>query len=195
VLKVLLLLAVAVLVLAGVLAWQARTAYVHLDAASARIPQLREQITAGDVAAARATARAFAEDTGAARESVHGPHWSMVAALPGVGPNVEAVQVVTATVDDLATRALPDLAEAADVLDRGKLAPVKGRVDLAALQKAAAKVRSAAEEVATAERRLAAIDTDELHPRLRGPVEELAATVTEMHRFTDSWASRLSSVI
>ncbi|MGH3368591.1 MAG: DUF4012 domain-containing protein [Nocardioidaceae bacterium] len=183
-----------VLVVAAVLAIQARSAYRHLSSAADLIPRLEEQVIAGDDPAARATAEQFAEHARVARESVHGPHWALLAALPGLGPNVDAVQTVTAAIDDLATEALPDIVEAGRVVDPASLAPRGGRVRLGPIERAAPSVVSAHEAVASVAERLEAIETDRLVGRLRGPVVELTGKVAEVRSRTGT-AARAAELI
>src|SRR5690606_4532469 len=52
----------------------------------------------------------LAQHTGAAREYLHGPHWTIAAKLPFIGDDIEAVQTVASAVDDLASGPLSDLA-------------------------------------------------------------------------------------
>lgn len=179
--------AVVVLALGAVYAWQARSAYVHLSAASDRIPQLRDQIVDGDPSA-RETSEALAEDTRAAREALDGLHWAMLEPLPWVGPNVEAVRSVARTADDLAVRALPELMEAAQLVNAADLAPTNGRVPLAPIQAAAPHVDALQQEVVAADGRLAEIDAGDLHDRLRAPVEDLVATVSGLRAQTTTAA-------
>lgn len=167
-------------VLAAVYAFQARSAYVHLSAAQTRIGDLRDQVVAGDQPAADETAAALSDDTSQARTAVAGPHWSALTALPWVGPNVDAVQTVTETVDDLATDAVPALLEAAEGVDPANLAPRDGRIPLAPIQDAAPHVRTAHQEVAAAADRVGGIDTGALHGRLQDPVEELSTTLEDL---------------
>lgn len=186
-LGVVLVLTAVVLALAAVYVWQARSAYVHLTAAKERIPQLREQIVNGDPAADE-TAEAFAEDTGKARTAVAGPHWAVLAAVPWVGPNVEAVRTVTDAADDLAVDALPELLQAAEVMDPANLAPTNGRVPLAPIQAAAPHVGALQQEIAAADELLAEIETGDLHERLRAPVTDLVATMSDLRAQTTTAA-------
>lgn len=167
-------------VLAAVYAFQARSAYVHLSAAQARIADLRDQVVAGDQPAAGETAEALSDDTSEARTAVAGPHWSALTALPWVGPNVDAVQTVTETVDALAADAVPALLEAAEGVDPANLAPRDGRIPLAPIQDAAPHVRTAHQEVTEAADRVGGIDTDTLHDRLQDPVIELSTTLKDL---------------
>lgn len=123
------------LVSVGVLmAVQALGAHRDLRAAAAAVPVLREQLTAGDIEAAQATASRIGEDASGARDALHGPHWWLAARLPGLGEDVAAVRTVTEVVDDLASDAIPDLVGAAAVIDPASFAPRKGRIDLACAQ-------------------------------------------------------------
>lgn len=185
---------VALVGLAAVYAWQARTAYVDLRSAQDRVGVLRQQIADGDLDGARATAERFADETTAARQAVHGPHWAMIGVLPVLGANVEAVQTVTATVDDLAVDTLPDLIAAAETVAPERMAPVKGRVDVRPLREVAPRIQAAHRDVAAAEERVTGVDTAQLVPQLRSPVADLAATLTELSGLTGT-ATRLAELI
>jgi hypothetical protein len=179
----------AVLVLAGVYLFQARQAHAHLTAAAARITELRQQITAdADDAVVRSTAKAFQKDTSAARDAVHGPHWSLLAALPEVGPNVDAVQTVTQAADTLGAEALPQLIAASKGVDLEELAPVNGRVKLAPLQAVAAEIDTAHRAVSSASERVSGIDTEQLVAQLRAPVRDVADQLEEVTGLTGAAA-------
>jgi hypothetical protein len=175
---------VALVLLAVLMAWQARTAYAALTSASERIPQLREQVIADDEQAARDTIAAFRDETSTARDALHGPQWSLAGALPEVGPNIKAVQTVTEVVDDLGDGALDDLLEAAAVVDPANLSPKNGRIDLAPVERAAPRVAAMHEALVDADQRLAAVDTEPLLAQVRGPVTELSTTVADARSLT-----------
>ena len=126
----------------------------ELEAAATQVHVLQGQVEKGDRKAAAATLKSMQRHAASAKAATHGPHWSAVRALPWIGPNVVAVQTVSEVIDGLAVRALPSLMEATSLVDPTTLAPVKGRVDLAPLVKAAPEVESANAEVRTAVRRL-----------------------------------------
>jgi len=181
---------VLVLVVAGaVVALDARRAQEHLTAAAASVDQLRTQVIAGDEAAVDATLADLQDQTSAAVDASHGPLWSVASRLPVVGESVEAVQIVTEVVDDLAADALPALAQATDVLDPAVFAPQDGRIVLTPFIDVAPQVVRADDAVQAGAARLAAIDTSRLIRRLAGPVDDLRAMVADV-AMTTATASR-----
>jgi hypothetical protein len=186
--RLLALVGLALLVLVGVYLFQARQAHAHLTSASAHISELRQQMTTDADEAAQSTVAALQDDTSAALDAVHGPHWSLLTAVPGLGPNIDAVQTVTEAADTLAAEALPRLMAASGVVDLERLAPVNGRIDLAPLQRAAPGIDKAHRTVATASKRVSGIDTGELVGQLRGPVRDVAAQLEEVTGLTGAAA-------
>lgn len=178
------LLFLAVLLLAVVMAWQAFTAYHRLEAAAARIPELREQVVSGDEEGAQRAAREFREDTRTARDALDGPQWGLLEVAPVVGDDVEAVRTVTEVVDDLGDGALPALLQAGEFIDPASLAPRNGRIRLAPIEKAAPHVRAAHEAVTQAHERMSEVATRGLTERLRGPVSDLSARLEEASSLT-----------
>ena len=168
---------VALVTLGAVLALQARSAYRHLEAASRLVPVLRGEIATRDEPGARATLTALHAHVAAARAAVHGPQWSLVAALPRVGVDVTAVQTLTAALDTLATGADTQLRAASQYVVPADLAPVGGVVPLGPVERVAPHLAALARDVAVADRRLAGIDTGALLPPLRVRVEQVRSEV------------------
>ena len=180
---VLLAVALLVVVVIAAVAWvgvDALRARGELDAAAKQVHVLQGQVEKGDRKAAAATLKSMQQYAAAARDDTHGPHWSAVAALPWLGPNVRAVQTVSEVIDGLATDALPTLMDATSLVDPTTLAPVNGRVNLAPLVKAAPKVMAANAEVQTAVKRLHAITPDGLLPNVAAPLADLRTQVREV---------------
>ncbi|WP_221655788.1 DUF4012 domain-containing protein [Actinotalea ferrariae] len=165
---------------AGWLALDALRARDELLAAADLVTDLREQVLEGDRDSATASLAALQDHAGRASDAAHGPHWSAAAALPWVGPNVRAVQVVSEVVDGLADRALPGLMDATATVDPAALVPVDGRVPLTPLLTAAPVVVAADAEVQAAAERLAALDPAGLWAPVGGPVHDLAAQVEDV---------------
>jgi len=184
----------AALLLTLISIWDARTAYVHLSAAASDAQTLQDQIVAGEGEAAGATASGMRESTAAAREALRGPHWDIAGLLPVVGDDVRTLQVVSVVVDDLATDALSQLVDAAEVLDPGRLAPVDGRINLEPFRQAAPKVVSAHEAVRSAQVTLEGVETDGLLAPVREPVDQLTEQVAQVAA-TTATASRAVQLI
>lgn len=176
-----------------VCATDARAAYDQLQAAAPAWTTLQEQTLAGNPAATE-TVTELQEHAAAARDAVHGPHWSLVRALPLAGPNVRAAQEVTSVIDQLARTALPDLVDAASVLDLSTLMPADARVDLRPLEGLGPKVTSADESVREARERLAAIDTSAVDTRLAAPIDRFTAQLGDLGELTAT-AARAAALL
>ena len=174
--------AVALLIVSG---WQAASAHRHLQSASERLPQLREEMLSGNQAKLQESASAFRDDTRAARDAMDGANWWLFSKLPVVGPNVVAAQAVTEVVDDLATDAFPELVEANAIIDPANLRPVNRGIDLAPIRAARPHLLSADRSVAAADERLDGIDSAQLMGRVRGPVSDLSAKVRNLRSLTE----------
>src|SRR5690606_4058355 len=139
------------LALVVVFALQARTAQSELQAAMPLVGQLREEALTGQSGAAASTAAELTNHTSTAREALSGPHWSVAAHVPWIGPNVEAARTATEVVDDLAADVLPELVAATDIVDPARLAPQDGRIDLAPFTEVAPQVTAAHDAVRNAQ--------------------------------------------
>jgi hypothetical protein len=172
-----------VVVLGGWTAWlavDAVRARAELASASSLVGTLQEAVLAGDRTAATATLEELQEHAEQARDATRGVHWTAAGALPWVGPNIRAVQVVADVVDDLATAALPALMAATQIVDPATMAPVDGRVDIGALELAAPAVVAADAVVAGALARLDGIDASELWSPVAGPLQRVRGEVAEV---------------
>jgi uncharacterized protein DUF4012 len=177
VLLLLLLLLVAVVALVAWVGIDALRARSELKAAAAQVTTLRAEVEQGDREAAATTLSSLQAHASAARDSTHGPQWSVMRAVPWLGPNIAAVQAVSEVVDGLAVNALPTLMDATALVDPTTLVLDDGRVDVQSLAKAAPAVVSADSEVQEAVRTLAAIDPDELLPAVAAPLDDLRGQV------------------
>lgn len=169
-----------VVVLAVVGGWFARDALRARDAlmaAAEDVARMQELVTAGDVAGAQAVMPGLQEHAADAHGRTEGVLWSVAAALPWAGPNVQAVQTVASVVDDLAQRALPPLVEATAVVDPSALAPLDGRLDVSPLVAIAPQVTAADTAVRVAGEQLATVAALDLHPQIAEPVAELQSKV------------------
>jgi len=166
----------------------------ELDQASALVTTLQDQVLEGDRAGATTTLTALQDHAALARTSTHGPQWSAAAALPWIGPNVEAVQAVTDVVDALAASALPALMEATQIVDPAALVPVDGRVDIGTPEAAAPAMTTADDAVASAISRLDDVDDGALWSIVAEPFTDVRGQVTEVAA-TTSTASRAAQLL
>ena len=173
----LLALVAAAVVWVGVDALKARG---QLQAAATQVHVLQDQVEKGDRKGAKVTLRSLQGHAAAAQARTHGPQWSVARTLPWVGPNVQAVQTVSEVIDGLAVKALPTLMDATSLVDPTTLAPVKGRVDLKPLVKAAPEVVAANAEVQSAARRIDEVNPNGLLPAVAAPLADLRAQVAKV---------------
>lgn len=162
------------------LAVDALEARAELSSAAALVGTLQDQILDGDRTGAAATLETLQAYARSARRASTGPHWSAAAVVPWVGPNIQAVQTVADVVDDLATEALPALMDATQIVDPATMAPVDGRVDIAALEEAAPAVVSADAVVADALARLDAVQIDHLWQDVAEPLLQVRDKVADV---------------
>ena len=179
------MLAVALLlvVLFAAVAWiglDALHARADLKAAAGQVRVLQSQVAKGDKKAAAVTLTSLQRHAASARASTHGPQWTAGRALPWLGPNIAAVQTVSEVIDGLAKNAMPTLINATSLVDPQTLAPVKGRIDLAPLVKAAPGVEEADAQVQAGLGRLNAIDPGALIAPVSAPVADLQTRVGKL---------------
>ena len=157
------LLAAGVFILAGSawVGWRAYQAYSHLQAASAEVSTVQDQlkdITTIDRASVSATVSALQANSGAAKAAVNDPFYQAAALTPFLGANLDAVRDVTLTVDSLATDVMPALTDIAQTLQPASLAPADGAIDLAPVERISPTLQNADAAVTRARETMASID-------------------------------------
>ncbi len=155
----------AAVVLAVFLVGIGWTAWIGLRGASA-VQHLRSAQTTVDSATADVSdpagaierLGAAATDTSAARGLTDDPAWRAAEILPWIGPQLAAVRIVAASVDDAASTAVRPLGAAAAVLAPGALRTPDGAIDVARIAAARPAAADAAARLRTAADAVAAID-------------------------------------
>lgn len=142
---------------------QAMEAKTELESAIPLASTVQQQLTAGDEVAASRTARKLESHTSKAAAATSGMLWRGLEWVPVAGPNLEAVRVAAAAVNDLAVHAVVP----ASGLSVKQLKPVDGRINLEALAKMVSTVHDARASVDRSAARLAKLDS----AALLGPVE------------------------
>ena len=185
-----LLLGTGVLVVAvlGALAWLLFTglkARTQLEAIRAEVRQLRVQIAAGDLGAARTTAIELGKHASRAHELTSGPVWTVAAQVPYLGDPADTVRTITQGVDSIAANALPSLIVASDQLDPTRLRRPDGSIDLTAIRRVAPTLGSAAATMSAAVSRIDASPAstwlgtvDSSRADVLGQLVRLTSTVT-----------------
>ncbi|WP_146848038.1 DUF4012 domain-containing protein [Cellulomonas terrae] len=184
------LLAVLVLLLLAVgwLAFRGYQAGTALLSAKDVVQQLQADVADGDASQLEARLPELREDLATARTASGDPVWRLAESLPWAGANLEAVRVVTVSLDDVVRDALPALQQVDDLLASRQAPGADGRIDLAPLLAAAPDIVSAAAGAHQAQTAVAAIDTGALVPQLVGPVEELQDGMSQVAGALDAGA-------
>ncbi len=165
--------------------WQALRARTALEQAAADFERLAGQLKAGDLAGARTSLGEAQEAADRARRNVQGPGWWLGARLPVLGDDVTAVRTVAAVADGLASRALPEVLDAAGVLTPERLRPVDGRVELEPIRRVEPSVVRAAEEISSLARQAGTLDPDALLAPVAAPVTDLQGRLAEASDLAD----------
>ncbi|WP_375000609.1 DUF4012 domain-containing protein [Aeromicrobium sp. CTD01-1L150] len=169
-----LLVAGTLLVLLAVLfLWQLGRAAVALDRAGHAASVLTTQVAHGDVDGAEATLDQLSDDTDTARRRTDGLGWAVLARLPVVGDDVDAIRTVSRELDRVVVQALPAVVEVADEIQLDTFSPQDGRIDLAAVERTLPVVVRTREVLEQAGVEIAAIEPDALFGRLRVPIRDV----------------------
>jgi hypothetical protein len=168
---------VALLVLAGLLAWHAWQANKNLTAAVDDANRLESAVSAGDQAQIDGALADLQKHSTAAADHTGGPTWSLLTLAPGVGDDARGVRLVSQVVADLSNEGLAPLVDSAGRLDT--MLPDGGQVSIPAIRDLQAPVGEAAAALDDAEGELATEDPDGFIKRLADKYRELADRVAD----------------
>lgn len=123
-----------------------------------------------------------------ARLLTSGPAWWLGAKLPWAGSPLHVARGLAVAGDELARHGLPDTVEAAEDLAPGKLRSASGRIDVAAIQRAADAARRGAAVAVDIQQKLRALPSTGLSPvdrrveAARADVRDMATKLQEVGR-------------
>lgn len=166
-------LAGAVLVVLGWMAYEASQAQRALAHATDEAQTLQDLITEGDTEQAQRILTKLQGSTTTARTRTDGPLWDAGAAVPLVGNNIAAVQTASASLDDIAQRALPPIVETSTSLDADVFRPEDGVFPLETFATLAPNINTAASVLTQNRREIDAIKTTALLGSIGDSVAEL----------------------
>ncbi|MET1134192.1 MAG: DUF4012 domain-containing protein, partial [Aeromicrobium sp.] len=167
-------------------ALEAKAVASSLSRAQDRAVALKQQMASGDPENATATLRQMQADTARAHQISRGGMWDAASKVPWLGRNVEAVQVTSAAIDDIAVRGLPPLVDAGSTLSIDSFRPRDGRLDVKTLATMAPAVSTSGGVLAENADRIRQIDADGLVGPLVRPVMELQRQVEDADRSADA---------
>ncbi len=125
------------------LAYTASQARSELAAVRDGVRELRTELSAGNVDAARHTARKIRDEAHAAHDHTSGPVWALAADVPGLGKAFESARSLTSGATVLADGVVTPLLDASASLEPDRLRRPDGSVDVVVLQRLAPALRGA----------------------------------------------------
>ncbi|WP_430645832.1 DUF4012 domain-containing protein [Agromyces sp. GXS1127] len=148
----------------------------ELEQAIPLAKQAQQQILAGDREGATATIDQLRTHSAKARELTDDPMWRSLEWVPTLGPNLQAVRVTSASVDDL----VDGVVEPATTLSIDALKPVDGAVDLTALTQLSETVDGVADTIVEVSAELDTVDRESLIGPVRDGIDQLDGAVSEL---------------
>ena len=111
----------------------AKTLKAQASTVMTSVSGIKDQIVGGDYAGASAAAKKIDETASAMQSEMDGPLWGLASALPVVGPDIQNVRTVVATLKDASSNALVPLTSALEANPPSALITSEGSIDVAAL--------------------------------------------------------------
>jgi hypothetical protein len=156
----------------------------QLQDAKDEVHLLRQQVSDGDLAAARATLADLRTHADHAHTWSSGPAWAFASALPGGGDPFESVRGIASAVDQLTSDTLPALLAARETLEPNQLRRPDGSIDLAPIEQVAPTLAAADTALTDATKQVAGLPSDTwLSPvdsarsEMLGELTDIAGTV------------------
>jgi hypothetical protein len=182
--RVLALVVLAAVVLAGYTGYQALQVKDGLETVSSEVQPAVTDLQNGDAAALRDRLTTVQDGAAKAADNSKGPGWWIGGRLPRYGDDVQAIQTVADVGDVIASGVLPQVARAT--------AKVRS-IDVSDGPQAVDELKAAGKALDRADRRLRrqearinAIDTAELEPQLARPIKQLQDALATASDFLDS---------
>lgn len=166
-----------------------------LESAKSLLSSAVDSVRSGDVEGARASAAEATSLTASAAETTSNPLWSVAAAVPAVGANVDAVKRVTIAVDTLATGALPSVFDLASMIDLNGFSLVGGQADLTPLLGAQSSIDAISEAFASAKVEIDPIDTTKLLPFVAAPLDDVVGIIDTAAPALDVLSDNLPAIL
>jgi hypothetical protein len=172
----LIVLVLVLLVVAAYGAWvgtRALEAKSELEAAQAKVSELKAQALALDIDGAVKTYDAVAVHTGRAVELANDPYWTGGEWIPFAGPNLRAVRELAEATDAVVTDVVSPLMGVAGSLDPASLAPKDGALDITPFVTAVPALAEANAGLASVKADIESIPTE-------GTIDQVAAAKTQI---------------
>ncbi|MFD1720838.1 DUF4012 domain-containing protein [Amnibacterium endophyticum] len=178
----------SVALILGVVAAAVLTLYVgnraliakdSLEAAQGQLTSFKSALGQPNAPSTAEMYRGLQANTTKAAQQVDDPVWSLYEKLPVLGPNLKAFGQTADLVNALVHDGVGPLAEAADGISVESLKPHDGGIDIQPLKKLTPAIGDVDDAIQAADKSAAAIDTKDVLPQLKQPIESLRSTLGE----------------
>ena len=169
--RVLVVLVLVMLGIAGYTGYQALQVKDGLETVASEAAPAVQDLEDGDAASLRQRLGKVQDGAAQAADNSKGPGWWIASRLPKYGDDVQAIRTVADASDVLASDVLPRVVRGTTTV--ASVDPYDGPDAVRQVKRAARTLVRADKRLRHQESRVAAIDTEQLDPRLADPVEQL----------------------
>lgn len=169
--RVLVVLVLVMLGIAGYTGYQALQVKDGLETVASEAAPAVQDLEDGDAASLRERLGKVQDGAAQAADNSKGPGWWIASRLPKYGDDVQAIRTVADASDVLASDVLPRVVKGTTTV--ASVDPYDGPDAVRQVKRAARTLVRADKRLRHQESRVAAIDTEQLDPRLADPVEQL----------------------
>ncbi|HEX6877950.1 MAG TPA: hypothetical protein VF165_19980 [Nocardioidaceae bacterium] len=169
--RVLVVLVLVMLGIAGYTGYQALQVKDGLETVASEAAPAVQDLEDGDAASLRQRLGKVQDGAAQAADNSKGPGWWIASRLPKYGDDVQAIRTVADASDVLASDVLPRVVKGTTTV--ASVDPYDGPDAVRQVKRAARTLVRADKRLRHQESRVAAIDTEQLDPRLADPVEQL----------------------
>lgn len=170
---------------AAIVVAEAASVRDDLDTAQALLSTMQSTLVTGDTGQLEAAAAEVAERVSHAGQTVQSPLWEAGSIIPAVGANLRAITELTASVQTLATDALPPGSVILSKLSVDKIALADGGVDLQPFRESQSSIPLVTAAFAKARGQIDAIDTTELLPSVAESIAEVGLFMDDASTLLD----------
>lgn len=179
-LAVLVLVALALVAFTGYQALQVKDG---LETVASEVEPAVQDLQSGDASSLNQRLGKVQDGAAKAADNSDGPGWWVASRLPQYGDDVQAIRTVSDASDALASGVLPRVVRATTTV--ANVNPYDGPDAVREVKHAVKTLVRADKQLRRQEKRVAAIDTKQLEPRLADPVERLQAALGAATDFLD----------
>lgn len=181
--RVLVVLVLVALGIAGYTGYQALQVKDGLETVASEAEPAVQDLQDGDAAALRQRLGKVQDGAAQAADNSKGPGWWIASRLPKYGDDVQAIRTVADASDVLASDVLPRVVKGTTTV--ASVDPYDGPDAVRQVKRAARTLVRADKRLRRQESRVAAIDTEQLDPRLADPVEQLQVALGSATDYLD----------